>query len=303
MQLISVWTVQFPTPFIDSVSPVLANNSGFYLSDGWRTPTSDIRLRQVSLISGEEIQSIIIGSEIRCLHLREEEDDFFVVSNNNVFHIEKSDFLSKEIITEDTLKDGDYINCNNRGSLLIMNSQSDSLIIYDLKDKKVIKKNINGCRGIVKESENTFLIFSPYQEEILKYSVSDNTLIPIKTIGVFHSVIQGQSGEILLHMGELNEAEHRIMPLPVIHYYPSLIEENPYIFSFNFHFNKIVCHNYTLYLINNNILYRFSLINRELIDKYEFERTVKILSVFPESNHILTYEYSRPDTLSCWLFS
>lgn len=311
MQLIPVWSVKLSNPFINSLSPILASNSSFYISDGWGSTFPSMRLRQINLLTGEEIQNILIRNSIRCVYIREKYDDIFAISDNKIFHIEKSDLNLCETFTKGILKYGDYINSNDMDTLLIMNGRGESLFIYNFIEQKGVKKRIKGCKGILKESEDTFLIFSPYQEKICRYSISSNTITSLKNIGMFHSVSTNQQGSIILQMGEFIEEEKhsthavasRIEPLPIIHYYPNLAEEIPHIINFDFPFNKVICHNYTLYLINNNIIYRVSLISREVIDKYEFEKDVRILSVFPETNNILTYKYTESDTLSCWLLN
>ena len=61
-------------PITDPFNPLV-----FYISDGWGSYYSSMRLRKLSVETGEELASILIRDSARCLHI--ERDRIFIILN------------------------------------------------------------------------------------------------------------------------------------------------------------------------------------------------------------------------------
>ena len=58
----------------------------------------------------------------------------------------------------------------------------------------------------------------------------------------------------------------------------------------------------TLYLIDKNVIYVFSLNDKKIIDKYIFDAKFLIANIFLKQKIIFTYEWEKANVLVCWKY-
>ena len=92
MELRKQWTIAMKQniggggimpPVLDPFDP-----SVFYVSDGWGSYYSSMRLRKLSVETGEELDSVLTRDGVRCLHI--EEDRLFAVLNKRILEVDRA---------------------------------------------------------------------------------------------------------------------------------------------------------------------------------------------------------------------
>lgn len=177
MELRKQWTIAMKQniggggimpPVLDPFDP-----SVFYVSDGWGSYYSSMRLRKLSVETGEELDSVLTRDGVRCLHI--EEDRLFAVLNKRILEVDR---VSLQVIR--TYKKGvplsmDCVASDGKNQLLMMNRNGCFLNLLDLTTGSVRKKKVETCCGILREGADSFLICT--RDGLLRYTTGQNRLI------------------------------------------------------------------------------------------------------------------------------
>ena len=177
MELRKQWTIAMKQniggggimpPVLDPFDP-----SVFYVSDGWGSYYSSMRLRKLSVETGEELDSVLTRDGVRCLHI--EEDRLFAVLNKRILEVDRA---SLQVIR--TYKKGvplsmDCVASDGKNQLLMMNRNGCFLNLLDLTAGSVRKKKVETCCGILREGADSFLICT--RDGLLRYTTGQNRLI------------------------------------------------------------------------------------------------------------------------------
>jgi len=313
MKLIKRWETELPNPFgVGVIEPGIdpITKSALYIADGAGSSFASMKFRKLSLENGKEIASVKINNTVRCWHLNSKTKEILAVSDNKIFIIDHETFRPKDKLTNSIPRYMDYIESDANNNLIMMNWRGKSLSIYNMEQEKVINKRLKWCRGIFKESDTSFLISSPLSEGIFRYNRAKDSLMKVLDTGVFSSVSISKSKTIFIQAGEYipeKKQEHsatsdHINALSDIAVYQSVEDNNPIILTPEIEYKKIHLSSDTtfIYLTNNNILYKYSVNNDEVIDTYEFEKGMTIFSISTEENKVFTFKPSDEKVLHCW---
>lgn len=213
MEVCKKWTVQMKNnisggavipPVLDPFDP-----SVFYVSDGWYSYYSSIRLRKLSVETGEELTNVLARDCVRCIHV--EEDRLFAVLNKRILELDRNDLHVLR-----TYKKGayaDYVGFDGRDKLLLMNRNGNFLNIFDLQSETVRKKKAAACFGIWRGDENTFLILDG--SGVLEYEPAANKLKRLIDTPPYIDCARGALGQLYLLEGE-GEASSRLLLYPSV---------------------------------------------------------------------------------------
>lgn len=309
MEFEEIWTTELKNGIVGGLTPTQDpfDKTKFYLSDGWGSSYPSIKLRQFSFDDGKELNSSPIKNSVRCLYFNSDQKNIFAVSDNKIFQINRTNLLIVKKFEKGIQNYSDYISSNDKDSLLLMSYNSDFLFIYNYVEEKGTKKKLKTCRGILKENENIFLIFCPKLRSIQQFDLTTNKTKEILKTDLFYNAYKSKSSKFYLQLGKLIEAtpsaHERIGALNQINVYSnfSLITE----MKFDFNFEKFIVseNEEKLYLINKNQIWVYSLLKKLIIEKIELNEKVRIAQVFDEQQLFISYEYDRPNIITCWKFN
>lgn len=313
MRLTKLWEIELSNPFsVGTVEPGidLVTKSALYIADGLGSTFASMKFRKLSLENGTEIASVKINNVVRCWHYNSKNKEILAVSDNKIFIMDHATFQLKEKLTKNIPRYMDYIESDGKNNLIMMNWRGKSLSIYNTESGKVINKRVKWCRGIYKESGESFLVFSPLSEGIFRYNTTDDSLIKVLDTGIFSSAMISDSGTIAIRAGEYIPEEKKkhsatsdhINSLPDIAVYQSVNDPNPLILTPDIEFSKMHMSpdSSYIYLINNNILYKYSVNKNEITDTYQFDKGMSILSISTIENKVFTSDTSNEKVLYCW---
>lgn len=269
--------------------------SVLYVSDGWGSSYSSIRLRKLSVETGEELANVLTRDCVRCIHV--EEDRLFAVLNKRLLELDRSDLRMRRAYEKGVPQYMDYAGFNGEDKLLLMNWNGGFLNVFDLNTEKTRKKKVDTCCGIWKEDESSFLVLNG--DTILCYDLAGNKLIKLTDSEPFSKCMLGPSGRLyLLCKGPVEGGE--VSSKLVI--YPSasggapreiILEELIQNFSLSQDENR-------LFLIRDNCIWLYSIPEEEIIFRHKFEGEF----AFEDGLHVLhetifTYRWSKKE-LTCW---
>lgn len=191
-------------PTLDHFDP-----SVFYVSDGWYSYYSSIRLRRLSLETGEELANVLTRDCVRCIHM--EEDRLFAILNKRILELNRNDLSVRRAYKKGVPQYSDYTGFNGQDKLLLMNSNGSFLSVFDLTTEKVQKKKVDTCCGILRETPNSFLIMDG--KAVLQYDLEKNKLQTLMVTEPYTDCVQGTSRELYL-LGAGADGEARIWVYP-----------------------------------------------------------------------------------------
>lgn len=168
--------------------------SVFYVSDGWGSYYASIRLRKLSVETGEELENVLTRDCVRCVHV--EEDRLFAVLNKRFLELDRSDLRVRRAYKKGVPQYMDYAGFNGEDKLLLMNWNGGFLNVFDLNTEKTRKKKVDTCCGIWKEDESSFLVLNG--DTILRYDLAGNKLIKLTDSEPFSKCMLGPSGRLYL---------------------------------------------------------------------------------------------------------
>lgn len=299
MELCKRWSAQMKNnisgggvmaPVSDPFDP-----SVFYVSDGWGSSYSSMRLRKLSVETGEELASVLTRDSTRCVHI--EEDRMFAVLNKRLLELDRSDLRVRRAYKKGVPQYMDFAGFNGEDKLLLMNWNGEFLNVFDLNTEKTRKKKVDTCCGIWKEEKNSFLVLNG--DAVLRYDLAGNKLIKLADSEPFTKCMLGQSGQLyLLCKGPVEGGE--VSSKLVI--YPSAAGGTPReIILEELIQNFALSQDETrLFLIRDNAIWLYSIPEEKMIFHHEFEGEFAFedgLQVLHET--IFTYRWSEK-VLTCW---
>lgn len=304
------WRITLKNAVFGSIKPEIDpfDDTHFYISDGWGSSFPSMKLRKLTLETGDEVNSISIKNSVRCLYWNENQKDLFAVSDNTIFQIDRTRFTIEKKLKKGVPKYSDYINSDDKNILLMMNFSSSVLNIYDCATETSTKKKVKSCRGISKESENSFLIFCGYYGAVMKYDLTKNETEEVLKTEIYRNVIHKKSGKFYLQGGILEpatETKHeRIEPIPKLIIYQSLEDKAPFTLELDFHFTDFLVSEdeKLIYFYEDNRVWVYSLEHKKIENHFIFEENIRILQIFDKQRKIVAYPYDDVKTLICWTF-
>ena len=171
------WTQLLSNPIHGGLAPVISpfDTNSFYIGDGWGSSYPSMRLRELSLISGDELNSVRIGNSIRCLYFDPNKKDILLVSDKKICSIDQDGLSIKENYKKGILKYSSFIECDSSGNVLLMNWLGSYLMVYNLNTEMGRKKKVGkSCVMIHKDNDDEYLLFDGVSGCISKYSIDSN---------------------------------------------------------------------------------------------------------------------------------
>ncbi|WP_121965551.1 hypothetical protein [Myroides sp. N17-2] len=310
MKPIEIWTSELKNGIYGGLKPIIDpfDNTKFYISDGWGSSYPSMKLRQLSLENGKELNTISIKNSVRCLYFNPDKSNIFAVSDNKIFQINRKDFSVIKKFEKGIQKYSDYISSNDKDTLLLMNYNANFLFVYHYENEKGFKKKLLSCSGIFRESESTYFILCPKMGSVQQYSLTNNKLKEVLRTEVFCNAYKSKSDKFYLQLGKVIEAtsdtHERIEPINQIKICSISNPQNNREIKFEFQFDQFVVskNEEVLYLIHNNDIWFYSLIKNEIVNKISLNKKARIVQIFEEQEMFISYEYDKPNILSCWKF-
>lgn len=309
MNFEAVWTTELKNGIFGGLTPIPDpfDKSLFYISDGWGSSYPSMKLRQLSFDNGSELNSTSIKNSVRCLYFNPDRKNIFAVSDNKIFQINTTDLSIVKKFDKGIQKYNDYISSNDKDSLLLMNFDGNFLFVYNYIEEKGIKKKLTSCRGIFRETENAFLIFCPKTGSIKEFNLATNKSKEILKTDIYFNAYKSKSNKFYLHLGKLIDAtpttHQRINSINKINIYSNLELIDQIEFDFNFEKFIISGTEETIYLTNNNRIWIYSILRKEVIKKIELNEKARIAQIFDEQQVFISYEYDQTNIISCWKFT
>lgn len=305
-----IWTTELKNGILGGLTPTEDpfDETKFYISDGWGSAYPSMKLRQLSFEDGKEIHAVSIKNSVRCIYFNPDEKNMFAVSDNKIFQINKADFSIIKKFEKGIQKYSDFVASNDKDTLLLMNLNGDFLFVYNYINEKGTKKKLKTCRGIFKQPDDTYLIFCPAIGSIQQYDLKTNTLKEVLRTEIFYKANTTTSGNFYLHLGKVIEAtsdtHERIVPISKMHIYlkSDLTNKMEIEFDFSFHTFIVSENEENVYLINNNQMWIYSLLEKQIIYKIELNEKARIAQVFEKQQLFLSYDYVKPNRVTCWKF-
>ena len=125
---------------------------------------------------------------------------------------------------------------------------------------------------------------------------------------IFYKAYTSKTGKFYLHLGKITEAtsntHERIEPVNQIDIYLKSDLSKKIEIRFDFDFNKFLIseNEEKLYLINNNHIWIYSLLEQKTIDQITLNEKERIAQIFDEQQLFLSYEYDKTNSITCWKF-
>ncbi len=299
MELYKKWSIHMKNnisgggvmpPVLDPFDPAV-----FYVSDGWGSYYSSMRLRKLSAETGEELTSVLTRDCTRCVHI--EKDRMFAVLNKRILELDRSDLSVRRAYKKGVPQYMDYAGFNGGDTLLLMNWNGGFLNVFDLNTEKTRKKKVDTCCGIWKENDNSFLVLNG--SAILRYDLAENKLMKLADSEPFTKCMLGPSGQLyLLCKGPVEGGE--ISSKIVI--YPSVSGGTPRkIILEELIQNFALSQDETrLFLIRDNNIWLYSIPEERMIFRNEFEGEFAFEDgLYMLHETIFTYRWSEKK-LTCW---
>jgi len=308
MNLTKLWTIELKNGIYGGLKPIIDpfDEGKFYIADGWGSAYPSMKLRQLSFENGKELKTVLIKNSVRCLYFTPDQHYIFAVSDNKIFQIDRTDFAVKKKFEKGIQKYNDYIASNDKDTLLLMNFVSDFLFVYNYKTEKGIKKKLKSCRGIIKDGQNNFLIFSSRTGTVLRYDLATNKLTEALKLDIYCSAYKGNSGKFYFHCGKIVDAtsntHEEIVGINKVLIVSPLDKTLRVEISFEFDFSRILIseNEDVMYLLNKNRIWVYSFKEKQIIDHLKLNEEAIIAQLFDKKNILLSYDWDNKKMLTCW---
>lgn len=303
-----IWTTELKNGISGGIMPIKDpfDKTKFYISDGVGSSYPSMKLRQLSLENGKELNAVSIKNSVRCLYFNPDGKNIFAISDSKIFQINRTDFSIIKKFEKGIQKYSDFISSNDKDTLLLMNFNADFLFVYNYTNEKGRKKKLKSCRGIFKESDTKYLIFCPRIGSVQEYDLHTNGLKEILQPGIFHKAYKSKSDRFYFHLGEIVEAtsntHERIDPINQIDIYLKSDFKNKIEIKSDMDFDTFIVseNDEKLYLINNNQIWVYSLLEQKTLAKIVLNEKERITQIFDEQQLFISYQYDRSNILTCW---
>lgn len=281
------------------------DKSVFYISDGWGTAYSSMRLRKISIENGMEIANVRTKDITRCMNVNE--NYVFAILNKRILKLNKNDFSVVSEYKNSIPRYSDYVGSDDKSTLLLMNHMSDYLHLFDLQSQTSKKKKISGCCGIIKVTADIFWVCN--YEGVFKYSLKTNTLEKLLDIEPYMCWASTKLGLLYTLCKEKliiynNEEENSLYSSKILVYSP-ITKDIPQEIIPGVLFSSFVLSNdeKILYLYADNQLWLYSLVEKKIIFNHIFSQE-KILNIFDEGHIIITCDATEEKSnMTCWVLN
>ena len=270
--------------------------SVFYVSDGWGSYYASIRLRKLSVETGEELKNVLTRDCVRCIHV--EEDRLFAILNKRILELDRETLEVRQAYKKGVPQHMDFVGFNGVDKLVMMNWMGGFLNIFDLNTEKTQRKKTSNCCGILKETPNSFLVMDG--ESVLRYNLEKNKFQKLIDVESYTDCAQGTSGALyLLCKGPVADGEISSKVLV----YPTATGGEP----LEIVPGELVQHialsqdEKRLALTRDNRFWLYSVPEGRLVFQHEFDGAFVFedgLRVFDQDT-VLTYRWSEKN-LTCW---
>jgi len=310
MKPTEIWITELKNGIFGSLTPIIDpfDNTKFYISDGWGSSYPSMKLRQLSFDNGKELKAVSIKNSVRCLYFNSDKTNIFAVSDNKIFQINRTDFSIIKKFEKGIQKYSDYISSNDKDILLVMNFNADFLFVYNYNSEKGTKKKLKTCRGIFKESDNTYLIFCARIGSVQQYDLQTDKLNEILKTEIFYKAHKSNANKFYLHLGKVIKAtsntHEKIEPINQIDIYDKADLTKKVEIRLDFQFDKFIVsdNDETLYLIQNNRIWIYSILNKQVVEEIALNEKDRVAQLFDEQKLFITYKYDEQNKITCWKF-
>lgn len=267
----------------------------FYVSDGVGTPFGAMRLRKISLETGDELANVRTHNWVRCIC--ENEESLYAVSDKRILKLNRKDFRLEENYAKNIPRYSDFAVLDADDALILANSNGMTLQRFDFQMQKSIRKKIGSdsyIYNIIRAGADTFYIFT--QQEVLQYSTLTNQIGKLLDTEACRESIMDSTGKTYLLCSQ-DRARLRSSRILV---YPTLADTNPEILSPG----CVAAHFWLsegkrqLYMTYDNKLWIYSLDEKKVIFHYVFD-TGYIYAIFVKTNIVLTLDVFN-DCMTCY---
>lgn len=182
-----------------SPAPDPFDPSAFYVTDGWGSYYNSIRLRRLSLETGEELASVLTRDAVRCLWF--EEDALFALLSKRVVRAARPSMEVLDCWRRGIPACSDYAAFDGEKTLLSMNWAASYLSILELGEAKARRKRLESCCGIFREDSRRFLVMNG--AGIYRCTLPEGSLQKLADTKPYYRCLRGGSGRLyLLRSGE-----------------------------------------------------------------------------------------------------
>lgn len=182
--------------------------AAFYVSDGWGTAYGAMRLRKLSLETGEELANILARNLTRCIYVNK--DFVYAILDKRILKLNREDLSIQETYAQNVPRCSDHAEFVDEDTLLLMNYYGGTLQCFNLQTQKSRRKKMDAqyvYYDIIKKDAETFLIFQ--ERAVFRYSPKANTIKKLTDTEPCIRCAMGNSGKIYLlcrnHIGKTGE--------------------------------------------------------------------------------------------------
>ncbi len=192
-------------PVLDPFDP-----SAFYVSDGWGSYYGSMRLRRLSLETGEELASALTRDAVRCLWAGE--DAIFAVLTKRVVKVARPSMEVLGSWKKGVPAGSDYVAFDGEKTLLLMNWAASYLSVLELgEEAKARRKRLENCCGIFREDPRRFLVMNG--SGIYRCALPEGALKKLADTGPCCRCLRGDSGRLWL-LGTEEDGRPRMVIYP-----------------------------------------------------------------------------------------
>ncbi|GAA6768186.1 hypothetical protein AAFH68_41390 [Flavobacterium sp. CGRL1] len=306
MKIKEIWTTELKNGIFGGLIPLQDpfDKTKFYLSDGWGSAFPSMKLRKLSFENGKELNTALIRNSVRCLYFNPDKQNIFAVSDNKIFQINRTDLTTIKKFEKGIQKYSNFISSNDTDSLLL--TSGDFIFIYNYLEEKGIKKKLKSGRNIYKESSNLFLIFCPKEGSIKQFDISTKKSKEILKTDLFFNSYKSKSEKIYLHLQRpaqtIQNTQETIAQINQINIYSNFQLAVEIKFDFNFENFVISETEEYIYITNKNQIWIYSLSKKQIIEQIKLNEKARIAQIFDEQQVFISYEYDKPNIITCWKF-
>jgi hypothetical protein len=208
-----LWQTKLEHSQLGSHRPVYEPlNDSIYITDGWGSFYSAIRLRRISLADGAETGSVLLRDAVGCVCYAPDGDSMIAVLGKRLVEVNRS---SLEVIQQWSTGVPRYsFHAGMHGrSLLLMNWRGPSLTRYDLEASAGTRKRAGSCQGILPLDDHRYLVCSGNEGIVWLYSFRESSLTKlIDTPPFIRAKLMPRSSQLLISLGKPYEiSKHSVV--------------------------------------------------------------------------------------------
>lgn len=152
------------------------------------------------------------------------------------------------------------------------------------------------------------MIFCARIGSVQQYDLQTNKLNEILKTEIFYKVHKSNADKFYLHLGKIIEAtsntHEKIEPINQIDIYDKADLTKKVEVKLDFQFDKFIVsdNDETLYLIQNNKIWIYSLLKKQVVEEIALNEKDRVAQLFDEQKLFITYKYDEQNKITCWKF-